>query len=135
MEACDAIGKFRRRAAREHEMHPGKELRSSKSLHHSELVFMSFAITHTQKVGELQIVAALPGLIRRIKPATNLEDLFCRHARPVDNLLTRKFRDRKDPEGALTGSFHDGCVVQPNQWIAVLRTVNVAEVVDGKDEL
>jgi len=95
---------------------------------------MSLAITYAQKVGKLQTVVILRGLIRRINPAPNVEDLFCRHARPLDNLHTRKFRDRKDAEGALTSPFHYRCVVQPNERIAVLRTVNVTEVVDGENE-
>ena len=131
----NAIGKLRCGPAREHEMHPGREVSSGESFHHPELVFMSLAITYAQKVGELQTVVILRRLIRRINAATNVEDLFCRHARPLDNLHTSKFRDRKYAEGAFTSSFHYRCVVQPNEWTAVLRTINVTEVVDGEDEL
>ena len=131
----NAIGKLRRGPAREHQMHPGRKVSSGESFHHPELVFMSLAITYAQKVRELQTVAILRGLIRRINSTPNVEDLFCRHARPLDNLRTRKFRDRKYAESALTSSFHYRCVVQPNEWTAVLRTINVTEVVDGEDEL
>lgn len=81
--------------ARKHEMHPGGKVRSGESFHHPELVFMSLAITYAQKVGELQTVAIFRGLICRINPASYVEDLLCRHARPLDNLRTRKFRHCK----------------------------------------
>ena len=76
------------------------------------------ASTHpelVQKVGELQTVAIFRGLICRINPASYVEDLLCRHARPLDNLRTRKFRHCKDTEGAPTSSFHYRCVVQPDE--------------------
>jgi hypothetical protein len=95
---------------------------------------MLLAITYAQKVGELQTVAIFRGLICRINPASYVEDHLCRHARPLDNLRTRKFRHCKDTEGTSTSSFLYRCVVQPDERIAVLRTVNVTEVVDGEDE-
>ena len=134
METFNAIRKLRRGPTRKHEMYPGGKVSFGEGFHYPEFVFMSLAITYAQKVGELQTVAILSGLIGRVNPAPNVEDLLCRHARPFDNLRTRKFRDRKDPEGTCTSSFHYGGVVQPNEQTAVLRTVNVTEVVDGEDE-
>ena len=73
-------------------------------------------------------------MIRRIDSAADVDDLLRRRSRPFDDLRTRKFRDRKDSGGPMTGPFHDRRVVQSDERTAIFGTINVAKVVDCEDK-
>ena len=106
----------------------------SKSFHHPKLVFMALAVGDAQKIRKWKAVGITLRTIRRVNPAAHVVDLFGRHSGPFHNLRACKFRDRKNAGSTTTSAFQDCCIIQPNGWAAILRTVNVTKIVNCEDE-
>src|SRR5258708_29785864 len=110
------------------------EASRGKGFHDPEFILMPLAVAHAKEIRKLKSIGSSLRAVRSVDSAPHVAHLIHRHVRPLDDLRPREFRNCKYFHGAVTSSFQHRGIVQPNQRTAVLRTVNVTQVVNGEDE-